>query len=225
MQLIANSSVRNWAGTTPRSVGALSTVCPHCGERVTFTVLRHQADGPRNTVSGTGNCPKCNKAVHFWSVHDGSASDGMPTAIYMCPPVRNFFQASSLSAEVPEPLKRSFVSTVDAFNARNFVATSVCCRRTLEGIIKYLLPEDKRKGNLVRLIDLAAASLDLAAPLKSLSHAIRDGGNLGAHFDEEREPTEGLARQMVELLDYLIAYLYVLPGQIAGLEQSLSKES
>ncbi len=149
----------------------------------------------------------------------------MPTAIYMYPPVRSFFQASSLSAEVPEPLKRSFASTVDAFNARNFVATSVCCRRTLEGIIKYLLPEDKRKGNLIRLIDLAAASLDLAAPLKSLSHAIRDGGNLGAHFDEEREPTEELARQMVELLDYLIAYLYVLPGQIAGLEQSLGKDA
>lgn len=143
----------------------------------------------------------------------------------MYPPVRSFFQASSLSAEVPEPLKRSFASTVDAFNARNFVATSVCCRRTLEGIIKYLLPEDKRKGNLIRLIDLAAASLDLAAPLKSLSHAIRDGGNLGAYFDEEREPTEELARQMVELLDYLIAYLYVLPGQIAGLEQSLGKDA
>ena len=73
--------------------------------------------------------------------------------------------------------------------------------------------------------DFFSVALDLAAPLKSLSHAIRDGGNLGAHFDEEREPTEELARQMVELLDYLIAYLYVLPGQIAGLEQSLSKDA
>lgn len=143
----------------------------------------------------------------------------------MYPPLRNFFQASPLSTEVPEPLKRSFVSTVDAFNARNFVATSVCCRRTLEGIIKYLLPEDKRKGNLVKLIDIAATTLDLAAPLKSLSHAIRDGGNLGAHFDEEKEPTEEIAKQMVELLNYLIAYLYVLPGQISSLENSLSKEA
>ncbi|HEU0277137.1 MAG TPA: DUF4145 domain-containing protein [Rhodanobacteraceae bacterium] len=135
------------------------------------------------------------------------------------------YQASSLPAEVPEPLKRSFVSTVDSFNARNFVATSVCCRRTLEGIIKYLLPEQHRKGNLVQLIDRAATTIDLAEPLKSLSHAIRDGGNLGAHFDEEKEPTEELARQMVELLDYLIAYLYVLPRQIAGLEHSLGKDA
>lgn len=143
----------------------------------------------------------------------------------MFPQVSHFFQASSLSAEVPEALKRSFVSTVEAFNSRNFVATSVCCRRTLEGIIKYLLPEPEREGNLIKLIDKAASSLDLAAPLRSLSHAIRDGGNLGAHFDEEKEPTEEMARHMVELLDYLIAYLYVLPGQIADLEKTLAKDA
>jgi hypothetical protein len=225
MQLIPNQSVRSWASTTPRSPGALSTVCPHCGERVTFSINRHYEDKPRSAVSGSSGCPNCQALVHFWAVHNSRGSVGEPDAIYMHPPVRGFFQASSLSAEVPEPLKRSFVSTVDAFNSRNFVATSVCCRRTLEGIIKYLLPEDKRKGNLIKLIDLAATTLDLAAPLRSLSHAIRDGGNLGAHFDEEKEPTEDLARQMVELLDYLIAYLYVLPGQISELENSLGKEA
>lgn len=225
MQLIPNQSVRGWTAATPRGPTALSTVCPHCGERVTFSVSRHVEDKPRNAIAGTGNCPNCQQSVHFWAVHGSKGSVGEPSAIYMYPPVRNFFQAHSLSAEVPEPLKRSFVSTVDAFNSRNFVATSVCCRRTLEGIIKYLLPEDKRKGNLVKLIDLAAGTLDLAAPLRSLSHAIRDGGNLGAHFDEEKEPTEELARQMVELLNYLIAYLYVLPGQISELEASLGREA
>lgn len=225
MQLIPNQSVRSWASTTPRSPAALSSVCPHCGERVTFSIGRHYEDKPRSAVSGSSGCPNCQAVVHFWAVHNHRGAVGEPDAIYMHPPVRSFFQANSLSADVPEPLKRSFVSTVDAFNSRNFVATSVCCRRTLEGIIKYLLPEDKRKGNLIKLIDLAATTLDLAAPLRSLSHAIRDGGNLGAHFDEEKEPTEDLARQMVELLDYLIAYLYVLPGQISELENSLGKEA
>ncbi|MEQ9564413.1 MAG: DUF4145 domain-containing protein, partial [Pseudomonadales bacterium] len=222
---ISNQSVRSWAPTTQKSPSALSTVCPHCGERVTFSLSRHHEDKFRSAVSGSSGCPNCQVVVHFWAVHNNRGSGGEPDAIYMYPPVRSFFQASSLSSEVPEPLKKSFVSTVDAFNSRNFVATSVCCRRTLEGIIKYLLPEDKRKGNLIKLIDLAATTLDLAAPLRSLSHAIRDGGNLGAHFDEEKEPTEDLARQMVELLDYLIAYLYVLPGQISELENSLGKEA
>jgi hypothetical protein len=225
VQLIPKESVRGWVVHGLRCPNAVSTVCPHCGERVTFTVARHAEDKPRASVSGSGGCPSCHKVVHFWAVHGSKGSVGDPEAVYMYPPVLNFFRANSLSADVPDPLKRSFVSTVDAFNARNFVATSVCCRRTLEGIIKYLLPEEKRKGNLVKLINDAASTLDLAAPLRSLSHAIRDGGNLGAHFDEEKEPTEEMARQMVELLDYLIAYLYVLPREIEGLEKSLGKEA
>jgi hypothetical protein len=81
----------------------------------------------------------------------------------------------------------------------------------------------KRDANLARLIELAKEQTDLAAPLTSLSHAIRSGGNLGAHFDMEKEPNEGLALQMVELLEYLIRYLYVLPKEIKKLEQNLER--
>ena len=83
--------------------------------------------------------------------------------------------------------------------------------------------EEKRNTTLAKLIEHTKANVDLAAPLTSLSHAIRDGGNLGAHFDMEKEPNESLAKQMVELLEYLISYLYVLPKEIADLESSLGK--
>jgi hypothetical protein len=107
---------------------------------------------------------------------------------------------------------------------KNYPATAVMARRTLEGIFKYLLPEGNRKGTLAALIKQAMEQHNLAAPLATLAHAIRDGGNLGAHFDEENEPTELMAQQMVELLKYLISYLYVLPSQIKELEDSLAKE-
>jgi hypothetical protein len=115
-------------------------------------------------------------------------------------------------------------STIEALNTKNYPATAVCARRTLEGIFKYLVPEEKRRLPLVKLIDQARTEVDLSAPLTSLSHAIRDGGNLGAHFDADAEPDAALARQMVELLDYLITYLYELPKQIEQLEQSLGRE-
>lgn len=76
---------------------------------------------------------------------------------------------------------------------------------------------------LYKLIETATQQTDLAAPLRSLSHAIRSGGNLGAHFDMEREPDEAVARQIVELLSYLISYLYVLPARIQQLEEDLGK--
>jgi hypothetical protein len=41
----------------------------------------------------------------------------------------------------------------------------------------------------------------------------------------EKEPDHILAKQMIELLDYLISYLYVLPNEIKKLEHSLNKKS
>jgi hypothetical protein len=134
------------------------------------------------------------------------------------------FELPELGENLPEPLRRAFVSTVEAFNEKNYVATTVCGRRTLEGIFKYLLPPANRGETLAAMIDRATKETDLAAPLKALSHAIRDGGNLGAHFDAEREPDLAVARQMVQLLAYLITYLYVLPRQIKELEERLGKD-
>ncbi len=229
MQLVPRSSVRSWSRYgSGRAPSSISTVCPHCGEKGIFTLGHHVDDAPRQTVAATGQCPGCNHPVHFWAVrHEQSPKDDKDNlaGVYMYPPAKNYYASREFAPDIPELLQRSFVSTVDAFNSRNYVATAVCARRTLEGIFKNLLPEEKRGSNLAKLIEDAKTEVDLAAPLGSLSHAIRDGGNLGAHFDAEKEPSQLLARQMVELLDYLISYLYVLPSQIKGLEQGLGKDA
>lgn len=59
-----------------------------------------------------------------------------------------------------------------------------------------------------------------------LADAIRKGGNLGAHFDLEKEPSEDISKLMVDMLDYLIEYIYILPNRIQSLHdkiESLSK--
>ncbi len=101
------------------------------------------------------------------------------------------------TANIPEPLRRAYQSTVDAFNSKNYVATAVCCRRTLEGIFKNRVTDDKKALPLAKLINEVRDHNDLAAPLSQLSHAIREGGNLGAHFDESLEPSKELATHMV----------------------------
>jgi hypothetical protein len=229
MQLVPSRSVRSWTVVgSGRSPASISTVCPHCGEKVVFTLSNCQDDSTRLTVASTGRCPGCNQKVHFWAVrHMQTPKDDTDSslAVYMFPPVKNYYPCPEFGPDIPEPLQRSLVSAIDALNSRNYAATAVCARRTLEGIFKYLVPEEKRKASLAKLIEHVKSDIDLAAPLTSLSHAIRDGGNLGAHFDMEKEPTDVIARQMVELLDYLISYLYVLPRQIKKLEDSLGKNA
>lgn len=229
MQLVPASSVRGWGtvgnGKTPTSI---STICPHCGEKALFALANQHDDTAQLTVASTARCPGCNRPVYFWAVrHEQKPKDDTnnPAAVYMYPVAKNHYPNPDFAPDIPEALQRAFVSTIDAFNSTNYAATAVCARRTLEGIFKYLVDEDKRNAPLAKLIENVKSSKDLAAPLTSLSHAIRDGGNLGSHFDMEKEPNEILARQMVELLDYLISYLYVLPEEIKKLEQSLGKNA
>jgi hypothetical protein len=229
MQRIDLNAVRGW--TTSNSVrypNAISSVCPHCSDRVVFSLGDSFMDNARLAVVATGLCPSCKKLASFWAMREQKIPKDTinnPIAIYMYPPVRDHYPTPEFSDDIPEALQRSFISTIDAFNSKNYVATTVGGRRTLEGIFKYLVPEEKRKANLAKLIEFAKAEVDLAAPLSALSHAIRDGGNLGAHFDMEKEPSEALARQMVELLEYLISYLYVLPKEIKKLEQNLGRDA
>lgn len=163
----------------------------------------------------------------MWAVNKYSdqRQEGDRPDVFIYPAGQHQFSVQEFPHEIPEPLRRAFLSTVASFNSNNFPATATGARRTLEGIFKYRLPEDQRHGSLFELINRTTASVNLAAPLGKLSHAIRDGGNLGAHFDMEAEPTEEMAKHMVELLNYLISYLYVLPKKIEMLEQSLQRDA
>lgn len=226
MQEIGTDRVRSWTkspqtGMYPTGV---STQCPYCGARVVFSLTTQAADPHRLSIAQSGPCPECRKMVHFWAIHEAvglKVSDTKPK-IFMYPPRLNNY-VSETQGDVPEKLMRSYQSTVDSYNSQNYPATAVGARRTLEGIFKYLVPEADRTKNLFQLIEQVTQQPTLAAPLTTLSHAIRDGGNLGAHFDPEAEPTEQMARQMVELLSYLIKFLYVLPKEIQKLESSMGK--
>jgi hypothetical protein len=219
MQLVPPNQIRHWETVenynAPKVVGAR---CGHCSEQVVFALGSGSKDVRRHCVSLTASCPNCAKQTHFWSLHQ---NNGTFLELHAHPSAKQR-AAREFGLLVPEPLKRSYVSTVRALDSNNYVATAVCARRTLEGIFKYALPPGQETLNLHRAIQRVQETRDLAKPLTTLSHAIRQGGNLGAHFDAEREPTAQLAEQMVELLEYLIEYLYTLPADIARLEESLS---
>ncbi|MDH1074605.1 DUF4145 domain-containing protein [Pseudomonas nitroreducens] len=229
MQKISVQAVRKWhdIGKGVMIPEVIAYFCPFCIERVVFAA-RSKAVYPEIKMSSMlADCPACNSEVCFISVR-GKAPSGSPVypaEICIHPNVPHSLEAEGFPDSVPESLVKSFKSAASSYNDNNYPATAVMARRTLEGIFKYLLPEGERKKNkpLAGLIKAAMEKHDFSRPLETLSHAIRDGGNLGAHFDEDNEPTEAMARQMIELLRYLISFIYVLPSQISELEESLSK--
>ena len=168
-------------------------------------------------------CPNCTASVRFSFIYGlrGTTYAGRPARIQMFPAPKFHFDIGDLPESVPERLKRSFEDTVRALNAQIYGATATSGRRTLEGIFKYLVSEDKRKQPLYKLVQVALDQYDFSEPVARLSHAIRSGGNLGAHFDDD-EPDSDMAIAIVQLLHYLIEYIYVLPEQIKDLEDKIS---
>ena len=74
-----------------------------------------------------------------------------------------------------------------------------------------------------RAITQVAENVDLAEPIRNLANVLRQGGNLGAHFDMEKEPDKRMALQMLSLLENLIEFLHVLPHEIRSLEHFLDR--
>lgn len=220
MRHLQRRDVRHWGNfqgiQAPTVVGAH---CPHCGERVMFSLGEGSRDDRRRLLLFSATCPACPGRISLLCVLN---EHSRVVELYMHPSGEERRSPKEFGESVPEALKRSYASTVQSFAERNYVATAVGSRRTLEGIFRYALPLEHQSLPLARMIEKVVETQDLSRPLLTLSHAIRQGGNLGAHFDPDREPTAEQARQMVDLLEYLIEYLYTLPGDITRLEEALS---
>lgn len=89
--------------------------------------------------------------------------------------------------------------------------------------MKKLLPDEEQNKSLAKQLEILPKYVELQKPIILLGDAIRKGGNLGAHFDLEKEPDKLTATLMLELLDDLIDYLFILPQRINELRQQIEK--
>lgn len=223
MKKIPENGIRGWTKVAGKQLPrAVALCCPHCSQLGVFTLVDHLDDPRRAATSATGKCPACQNHVGFWAINERGEESA---DVYFHPDNNDFHEITRINPGLPPLLVRAYESTVDAYNAGNYPAAAVCCRRTLEGIFKYLLPEEKRGLPLAKAIEVSAEHVDFTMPIRKLSDVLRKGGNLGAHFDMETEPDEHVTKAMVELLEYLIAYLHVLPRQIEELEHVLDGEA
>jgi hypothetical protein len=122
---------------------------------------------------------------------------------------------------MPTAVRQAYQDTIDVFNAGVWSATATQTRRTLEGIVHELLPEEERSGPLAQqLLKLAESeSVDLAQPLITLSNATRESGNIGAHFDLTRITDRATAQAMLDLIEYI----YALPEMIEELNRKVQQ--
>jgi hypothetical protein len=172
--------------------------CAACDEKPTFVLLDLKAPEP--------NKPEVGKLFIYPSAGHRS-------------PLPNFAETE----DVPDALARAYISAINVYNAGEWNAAATLVRRALEGVTKTQLQEESTPSNLASQLEALADHLALDKPLIGLAHALRKGGNLGAHFDLEHEADRQTATLMLDLLDYLFEYLYVLPGRVERLDSRVER--
>ena len=226
MQTLSLQDVRGWVKFNDKWAPiSLSIYCPFCMSLAVFTLASHSFDQPRNTISASGTCPACVKAVRVWALDPRSASDNSNRScaeLWIHPAPSNDLKLMDGNDMLPPKVRREYASARNVFRCGEWNATALCCRRALEAVVRDLLPEDSRKGSLREQLERLPSNFDLSKPLKSLADTLRKGGNLGAHFNEEGEPDQATARQMIEFVEYLMRYLYVLPGEVESFHSDIT---
>lgn len=229
MHQLPETAVASWVDDGPRSHPALvGWSCPHCTHFVSFSTGPWKEIG-KDHWHAQGGCPRCKGIVQVFTLNVGTGHKSLAGgSLYMFPPSRARVPSAEImdNNSLAEPLKRAYRSTVNVVNVQEWSATAVMCRRLLEGITKSTLPTDLQKETLAKQLAALPKHVDLGKPLLELAEAVRKGGNFGAHFDLEREPTEQVATLMLELCEDLMEYLFALPSRIDELNgklQSLGK--
>jgi len=227
MYELSNQHIANWRKENGVFVpNAIDVGCPHCTRLVSFAVPTwHQA--VQNIRIAPVRCPGCNDLSIFFLINYrgqvGTLADGERLFIDRNPSGKVPMPEILDNEEIGDALKRAYSSTITVFNSGEWNATAVLTRRLLEGITKSLLEEKQQSLPLAKQIELLPTVKDLNAPITTIADAIRKGGNLGAHFDLEKEPNREVAELMVELAEELIEYFFVLPERIQQLHETIEK--
>ncbi|MBO0951857.1 DUF4145 domain-containing protein [Fibrella forsythiae] len=206
---------------------SIDTTCPHCRRRVNLSL---PWDNPKTYVVEhcQAHCPACQKSATLILMTDSTTDKGVRSGNLFITPNDDIRQPLTGVAEtnkIEEGLKRAYFSTINVLNAQEWTATTILSRRVLEGITKSVIAEEHKNKNLPTQIRALLTQIDLSKPISTLADAIRQGGTIGAHFDLEKEPNQEIASLMVDLLDDLMEYIFILPGRIQQLHDKMEKLS
>jgi len=229
MYNLSSTSVKNWIHWHNLWIPkAIDTLCPFCNYLVSLTLERVMEDTPRKNINASGRCPRCDEESFIWIIKPLPINrDGEPTCkeILIYPPLQMKDERKSIEGidKIPEPISRAYKVTIDVYNSGIWAACGAACRRTFEGVVKDIFDERDSKESLFKHLESLPEKVDLPSTLIHLAESLRKGGNISEHFDFEKEPDEKVAEAMLDLLEYIIQYVYIFKDKAKELEERLDK--
>lgn len=230
MYEITEEFISEWAEREEgRFPAIVDTLCPYTGVPTAFSLQGWRYVGEVETWTVRAECAGSDEGAAFFWVPDRLSPDGGPapaSRLFMHPTpkfIRRPLEGVSMIREFDVALQRAYAASVNVYNAQEWTGTVVVCRRTLEDIARVLLPADRQKISLPLQIQALSKRKDLAQPVQVLADALKRSSNLGPYFDLEKTPDRDTATMVIELLDYLLEYLFVVPRRVQELKQRIEE--
>lgn len=200
MQSLSAAAVRTVASSLLPS--EIRAQCPSCVEYRIFAIGGWKEHG--NMRYATAPCPGCNRDC-FFVVADYTAGSSKPLGggkLFMHPASAQRYASIELAdaLEVYPELKNDYLKAIQYYNTQDFSGLTLAARRMLEGLTRMYLPNVEEREPLQTSLTRLAKERDLGLTIGELSNALKDAGNLGAHFGSSRVSQEiaTSAMQMAE---------------------------
>ena len=218
----------NWRGGKRIAHGrkypaAVAMHCPFCGERGVFS-LPQQAKTTDRSWTIQAACPACNSKptlTVYFPVTKSSADQFDPIGLTVFPSSELDRAPLCLPEGFPARLATAISDAENALKSGLFGAAVTSGGRALEGVFMHLTNSDE---TLYKMIDGFVGSEQSSKPLRDLAHAIREGRNVGAHFDQAIEPDANSAALIIDLLHYIVNYYFILPETVEDVARHFKKK-
>lgn len=119
---------------------------------------------------------------------------------------------------LPKTIEKEYEATLKVRHI-SLNACAVLARRTLEAIFAH---ENAVGRTLSDKVNNLIKSERIPPLLADVAHLGRQIGNLGAHFDKQ-EVTEVEISAMLDFLEIILQYLYVVPAKVAKVRARLNR--
>lgn len=218
-----NSYIRYGNLKIPKSI---QSECPQC-RNITEFMINANFQSSKNGLLTESSCPTCKKSTVFIIMtKDGQdeQNEHADTYIYDVQASKHLINHLESLPNIPKDLIRAYQSAINVFESRENSATAVMSKRVVESILKHFLKEKSKGQPLSQQLEILPNQVDLAKPIQSLSHLLATDGSLHRMLELETEMDYETTSLLMDLLESLIEYLFVLPGKIEVTHNKIAKK-
>lgn len=190
--------------------------CPGC-RKISEFLLNANYQNSKNNLVTECSCPSCKKSsVFIIMTKDIAEEQGehADTYIYDIQASKHPIKQIENLPNAPKDLIRAYRSAINVHQTRENSATAVMSKRVIESILKHFLGEKSKGQPLSQQLEILPNHVDLAKPIQSLGHLLAADSALNRMLELDTEMDYETTTLLMELLESLIEYLFVLPGKI-----------